>query len=188
MTDGAGPDGGPGRKTEADEAGGSHEAAGSASPHGSRQEWSSGPATGQGPDLGQLARDWISLWQSELSAIAVDREAQETWQAMLALWAGAAGAMLHAMPRAGSTAAPSPPSSARAGEPAGHDAQGARRAARRAGAEPATGTAAAAAAPDPRDAEIERLARHVAELETRLAGLERGDRRGPARQPRKRKR
>ena len=31
--------------------------------------------------------------------VAVDREAQETWQAMLALWAGAAAAMLRAAPR-----------------------------------------------------------------------------------------
>ena len=37
------------------------------------------------------AADWITLWQSELAALAADREAQETWQAMLALWAGAAG-------------------------------------------------------------------------------------------------
>ena len=52
------------------------------------------------PDLDALARDWITLWQSELAAIATDREAQETWHAILALWAGAAGAMLAAMPRA----------------------------------------------------------------------------------------
>ena len=52
-----------------------------------------------GPDLRKLAQDWITLWQSELAGLAVDREAQETWQAMLALWAGAAAAMLRAMPR-----------------------------------------------------------------------------------------
>ena len=48
------------------------------------------------PDLEALARDWITLWQSELAAIAADREMQESWQAILALWAGAAGAILAA--------------------------------------------------------------------------------------------
>jgi hypothetical protein len=119
------------------------------------------------PDLQGLARDWITLWQSELAAMAVDREAQETWQTMLALWAGAAGAMLAAAPR-------ERPGAGRSGGPARPAA--------------AAGTAPAAAAPDPRDAEIERLARHVRELEARLADLERGvrngdggDRRGPGR-------
>src|SRR3984885_15790000 len=55
--------------------------------------------TEAGPDLRKLAQDWITLWQSELAGLAVDREAQETWHAMLALWAGAAAAMLRAMPR-----------------------------------------------------------------------------------------
>jgi hypothetical protein len=108
------------------------------------------------PDLDALARDWITLWQSELAAIAVDREAQESWQAILALWAGIAGAMLNAAPRG----------------PA-HE-----RADRRAGAAAPAGAAAASAAPDARDAEIERLTRHVAELELRLAEVERGVRRG----------
>jgi hypothetical protein len=100
-------------------------------------------------DLQQLARDWITLWQSELAATAVDREAQEGVQTLLAMWAGAAGAMLSAMPRS-------------------HDAGpfGAR-------APAAPRPAAAAAAPDARDAEIERLGRLVGELERRLAELER---------------
>ena len=38
-----------------------------------------------------LARDWITLWQSELAALAVDREAQETWHVLLSLWAGGRG-------------------------------------------------------------------------------------------------
>jgi hypothetical protein len=122
------------------------------------------------PDLRGLAHDWITLWQSELAALAVDREAQETWHTMLALWAGAAGAMLTAAPRE---------------RPAG---RGFRPAGGPAGAAAAPGTPPAAAAPDARDAEIERLARHVRELEARLADLEhglrdgdRGDRRGPGR-------
>ena len=55
--------------------------------------------SGPPPDLAALARDWVTLWQSELAAIAADREAQESWQAIVALWAGAAGAMLTAAPR-----------------------------------------------------------------------------------------
>ena len=53
----------------------------------------------QGADLVSLARDWVTLWKSELSGLATDRDAQESWQALVALWAGAAGAAL----------APSPP-------------------------------------------------------------------------------
>jgi hypothetical protein len=138
------------------------------------------PGGGAKPELRDLARDWITLWQSELSALAVDREAQETWHTMLALWAGAAGAMLSAAPRerprgrAYGPAAAGPAAAGASGGPAGAAA--------------APGAAPAAAAPDPRDAEIERLARHVRELEARLAELEHGlrdgnggDRRGPRR-------
>jgi hypothetical protein len=93
--------------------------------------------------LQALARDWITLVQSELAAIAVDREAQETWRALLGLWAGAATLMINVVPR-------------RPGG-MGHD---------RPAATP--GAATAAAAPDPRDAEIRRLADRLAELERRL--------------------
>src|SRR6185312_16137389 len=50
-------------------------------------------------DLVELARDWITLWQSELAALATDREAQEAWRTLISLWAGAAGALLGAAPR-----------------------------------------------------------------------------------------
>ena len=49
------------------------------------------PSDPAGEALQELARDWITLWQSELAALAVDREAQETWHVLLSLWAGAAG-------------------------------------------------------------------------------------------------
>jgi len=112
-----------------------------------------GPGPGDGaatPDLRKLAQDWITLWQSEFAALAVDREAQETLQATLALWAGAASAMLQAWP---------------------HEHPD-----RRAGAAAAARTAPVAAASDPRDAAIERLTRRVGELEARLADVERGNR------------
>jgi len=136
-------------------------------PHGS---YSGGdPHPSDSLDLRRLAQDWITLWQSELSAVAQDREAQETWRAMLTLLAGMAGAWLNGMPRADR------------GETPGTD----ERTGKRAGSEPAPRPKAAPAAPDPRDAEIERLARHVAALEARLAELEHGSH---PRQPRSRKR
>jgi hypothetical protein len=112
------------------------------------------PPEAGGASLQALARDWITLWQSELAALAADREAMETWQAMIALWAGAAGAMLNGVPAAS--------------EP-GDGAD------RRAGAAAASRPSPAAAAPDPRDAEIECLVGRVAELEQRLAQLERAE-------------
>jgi hypothetical protein len=101
------------------------------------------------PDLQALARDWITLWQSELAAAAADRELQETWVGLAALWAGAANAVLQAMPRGGGDGAAGWPGAAAPPRPA-----------------------PAAAAPDPRDVEIERLARRVDELERRLGELE----------------
>jgi hypothetical protein len=96
----------------------------------------------------RLAEDWVALWQSELSAMAADRELRESWAAMVALWAGAATSALGAMRAANDTGrtavAPQP---ARA--------------------------AAAAAASEPGMDEIERLNRRIAELEQRMAEFER---------------
>jgi hypothetical protein len=121
------------------------------------------------PDPRKLAQDWITLWQSELSAMAADPELRESWQTIMALWAGTMAAVVRGLPRA----------------PGAHDHAG-----RPAGTADAARTTAAAAASDARDAEIERLARHVATLERRLADIERGDpavhpKRRPARKPRK---
>lgn len=105
----------------------------------------------QAPDLQALARDWITLWQSELAAVATDREFQESWQTLAALWAGVAGAMLRGLPRGLSDGAAGPFG---------------------AGTFAASRPAPAASAPDARAAEVDRLARRVAELERRLAELD----------------
>ena len=47
--------------------------------------------TAEMPDPRKLAQDWITLWQSELSAMAADPEMRESWQTLMALWAGTNG-------------------------------------------------------------------------------------------------
>jgi hypothetical protein len=92
-----------------------------------------------------LAQDLVSMWQSELTAMAADRELRESWAAMVALWAhssSAAWAVL-AHERAARSASP---------------------------AEPAR-PAPAAAASQPGLGEVEQLERRVAELEQILARL-----------------
>ncbi len=124
-------------------------------------------------DLHTLARDWITLWQSELSALALDREVQETWQRLLGIWAGTAGTLLAAIPRgldqafaaragysAGRTPPPRSECNADAGAPSASSASSPR-------------PAAAGSASGARDAEIEHLHRRIAELEQRLAAMER---------------
>jgi hypothetical protein len=121
-----------------------------------------GSRAGSTPDARKLAQDWITLWQSEISAMAADPEIREAWQTVMALWAGTMSTMLRGLPR-------------------GQDATRNDSARRRSGTADAPRSAPPAAAPDTRDAEIERLARHVAALERRLAELERvGD---PASRP-----
>ncbi|MFO1024870.1 MAG: hypothetical protein U1E70_06800 [Acetobacteraceae bacterium] len=137
---------------------------------GSRAEAASDGTTSGGRaadiDLRRLAQDWITLWESEVTALAADPEMREAWQAAAAIWAGAMTAALQAMPR-GSTSSPAAPRDERSPRGAGS---------------PETPRAApAAAAPDPRDAEIERLARHIDALERRLADVERSSSGGPRR-------
>ena len=130
-----------------------------------------GPGPGQvggRPDSGRddldaraLARDWITLWQSELTAMAADQEIREGWQTTASLWAAAMTAILRTVPRG---PIPDQPH-------ARHDGSD-----RRTSTPDAPRAAPVAAAPDPRDAEIDRLARHVAALERRLADLERDSR------------
>ncbi len=95
-----------------------------------------------------LPEDLLAIWQSELVAMAADRELREGWTALVTLWANSAAtlaALAHDHPPAGS---------ASTAEPAGPTALG-----------PASDTGLD---------EIARLHRHVAELEHRLDEVERG--------------
>lgn len=123
-----------------------------------------GPPDLEAFDLEALARDWITLCQSELTALAADREMQEAWQTTMAMWAGAATAMLRGWPRA--TGFEYGPSRPRPAAPAGPPAP--------------------AAAPDAGNAAVERLLDRIAELEARLAAVERGPREPEPGEPRPR--
>ncbi len=115
-------------------------------PKGPGDGEANGPA-GNPASPAALWQDWITIWQSELNAMATDREVPLALTRLVALWAEgarAAGAWL-------------PDGSAG-----------------RAGTKPSAGAETAAAAPDPRDLAIERLARRVEELERRLGGLDDG--------------
>src|SRR4051794_26100297 len=60
------------------------------------------------PDLRRLAQGWITLWESEIAALAADPEMREAWQAMASVWAGAMTAALRAVPAAPAPAAHDP--------------------------------------------------------------------------------
>jgi hypothetical protein len=106
------------------------------------------------PDLSGLARDWITIWQSELAATAVDVEAHESLVRLAALWAQDSTQVASSM-----MAVASPDCAVDDISP-------------RPAAAPRPATAAAAS--DPRDAEIDRLTERVRELEQRLGRLEAG--------------
>ena len=105
-------------------------------------------------DPATLARDWITLWQSELAATAVDREAQETWRAMLALWARSADLLLPP-PHDGTPGSPRPDAAPR--------------------------PTPTPAAPEPRVDRVASLERRIIELEARLADMERDRDKNPRR-------
>ena len=104
-----------------------------------------GRPTGE-PDLARFLQDWTAMWRGEMQAQSNDPEAiagaMEMWRAAISAWTDGPG-----MPPMRGTAA-------------SHDRAGAPRA------------KAAAAASDARDAEVQRLARRVDELEARIAKLE----------------
>jgi hypothetical protein len=89
--------------------------------------------------------DWVTLWQSELSALAVDRECHEAVAAFATAWAAAVAR--------------------HDGAATGHD-----RPAGRAGPDAAAWPAPPVAPLDARDGELASLRHRVAELERRIAG------------------
>ena len=79
---------------------GERAAAGRDEPDLGGSESGGGGTTVELPDPRKLAQDWITLWQSELSAMAADPEMRESWQTVMAFWAGTMSAMLRGLPRA----------------------------------------------------------------------------------------
>jgi len=71
-----------------------------------------------------LVADWITIWQSEWAAIAVDQEVSEVSQRMAALWAGQAQAAVERL-AADAAANRQPWAASKARTPAVADAPGA---------------------------------------------------------------
>jgi len=100
----------------------------------------------------KLAEDWLSLWRSELTAMAADRELRETTKALLTLWANTAITSLGAIRTAHDSALRNPVPT----QPP----------------RPAPDSAA----PLPGLDAFDQLNRRIAELEQRLAAFERSRR------------
>jgi hypothetical protein len=129
-------------------------------PTGPPEDQPHGPTGAAAPSPADTWQDWVTIWQSELNALATDREAQQAWAKLVAVWAAQARAAGAFLPGRGFD------------DPASG----------RTRAEPPAGPAAPAAAPDAGIVEqqrlaIEHLARRVEELERRLRELG-GDRPG----------
>jgi truncated hemoglobin YjbI len=100
---------------------------------------------------GELLDDWVTILQSELAGIVLDREMQDVLLRAIDGWAVQSRAMLRMM------------------HPL-QEGSGDRHATFAAGPDAAARAAAAAATPDERDAVIRELLERVAELERRIAG------------------
>jgi hypothetical protein len=99
--------------------------------------------------LAELLEDWVTIWQSELSGLIVDREMQDALLRVVDGWAAQSRAALRILGPALRGVGPdgaTPPS----------------------GTNVSPGSKAAAAAPDGRDAVIQQLLDRVAELERRI--------------------
>jgi|ERR1700761_8933984 hypothetical protein len=127
-----------------------------------------------------LAEDWIAIWQSEITAYLTDPETQQAWGAMMAIWAGAAQAMMRSMPQApgfaqGFAPAGSGPRPATRAKPAsaGHERRRPPASPEPSRADAAPGPTPAAPSPVARDDAIRRLEQRVAELERSLAEQDR---------------
>lgn len=106
------------------------------------------PGTADPPSTADLLLDWLTIWHSELAALATDREQGEAVQRMLDAGAAQASVLLHAAGAAIDAARPPRPDAPPGSPPAGADADG-------------------------KDARIEQLLDRVEHLERRLAELER---------------
>jgi hypothetical protein len=98
-----------------------------------------------------MAADWITIWQSELAAMATDREMQDNWVRLVAVWAQAAEQATRLLAGVAHSAAAGCAGPASPSRPA-----------------------SAMAASDSRDAALQRLAERVDELERRLRTIDPG--------------
>lgn len=62
----------------------------------------------------ELAKNLLTIWQSELTAMATDRELQEHWVTMVGLWAQTANAAITAFSHESAPGSPIPPQPPRA--------------------------------------------------------------------------
>lgn len=110
------------------------------------------------PDFTALAQDWVTLWQSEMIALARDREVQEHWATLVGFWAHLAGqtiAARAALIRAHDQPAPRSTRTDDAARPA-----------------PAATASHSGGEPGADQPSLAQLHRRIADLENRLAALD----------------